>query len=202
MRVLLALTLLASGCTLSGLSPVADESGSDTGVGSDTGPSSPGAYDPYAGLAEDPACEDFDGTPYAGATGFFVGDYQVQGNILSGFEEWVLFANSTWESATPYPGWDCAIRWDVFGTINEPKDCVGCSHEIALDLTWNEPESTCQPALQEIEGPDGEGNVVYYVQALPDGTARFEFPSGTYIGTGILTGARAAWASEGQCAVF
>ena len=39
----------------------------------------------------------------------------------------MLFANSTWESATPYPGWDCAIRWDVFGTINEPK-FLACSN--------------------------------------------------------------------------
>lgn len=204
MRPLLPAIALLAACTMNGLTPVNDagqDGGNDTGSLTEE-EQTVDAFDPYENVAANPACEDFDGTPYNGATSYFVGEFTIDGDLIYGYEEWVLFANSTWQSASPYPGWDCKVRWDAFGTILPRKTCVGCSHEVSFDLTWNEDRSDCQPALQQIEGPAGEGNITYYVQARPDGTARFEFPSGTHLGDGVFGADRAAYVSDSQCTVF
>lgn len=169
------------------------------GDGSDTGSEDTGStdFDPYEGLAGDPECEDFEGTPYNGATGFFVGEFAIDGDILTGVEDWVLFANAEWQTNG---GSDCTMRWDAFGTVSEPTGCTGCSHEIALDLTFDGDASDCVQGLEDIEGQDG--NVTYYVFAQPDGTARFEFTDGDLLGNGVLTETRAAYVSEAQCNVF
>ncbi|TNE92301.1 MAG: hypothetical protein EP330_02240 [Deltaproteobacteria bacterium] len=186
----LALTLLLIGCA------------GDNGTGDDTGTDGPD-FDPYEGMEENPNCEDFEGTPVPGATTYFMGEYAIDADVVTGYEEWVLFANDAWEDPTiARPGWDCAIRWDVFGTVSEPTDCVGCTHQLSLSFTWNEDESDCQPDLQALEGPDNEGGAVYYVQAGNDGYARYEFSSGTFLGDGVLTSTRGAYQSEQRCAFF
>lgn len=189
MRTTAILSILLIGCA-----------GSNGDNGSDTGTTEGPDFDPYEGLTGSSECEDFDGTPYAGATSFFVGEFTIADGILTGHEDWVLFANSTWEVADPYPGWDCTMRWEAFGTVSEPADCTGCSHEIAIDLTFDEDGSDCQPELQTFEGTDG--NVTYYVQAQADGTARWEFTDGTLLGEGVLTDSRGAYVSGQSCEVF
>lgn len=196
------LSLLAlAGCTLGGLTPVED-TGIGTDEGNDTGSTNtdsgnPEAFDPYAGLGPDQACEDFEGTPYTGATGYFVGEFSYSEGVLTGHEDWLLYANSTWQASN---GYDCFLRWDAFGTISGATSCVGCSHEIQLDLTFNGEESNCPQDLENIEGQDG--NVTYYVQAQANGDARFEFTDGDFLGDGVLANGRAAYVSDPQCNVF
>ncbi|TNE92300.1 MAG: hypothetical protein EP330_02235 [Deltaproteobacteria bacterium] len=196
MRVLLIPVLLA-GCTLGGLTPVDEGSdeGSDTGSSGDTG--SAQSFDPYDGLGANAECDDFDGTPYTGATGYFVGEFTFSDGLLTGYEDWILYPNQSWSNMGQGP---CYLRWNAFGTVSGPVDCVGCSHEIVLDLTFDGETSNCPQNLEDIEGNDG--NVTYYVQASPNGTARFEFTDGDFLGNGVLIDGRAAYVSDPQCNVF
>lgn len=195
--------MLVGGCTLGGLSPVDENddnpSGSDTGGGTDGDTGIAGTFDPYVGLEASSGCEDFDGTPYTGATGFFIGEFNYADGVLTGVEDWLLFPNSTWEAASE-PGYDCFLRWDAFGTVREGTSCVGCSHEVSIDLTFDGETSNCPQELENSEGNDG--NVTYYIQAMPDGTARYEFVDGTFLADGVFGSGRSAYVSPASCKVF
>ncbi|MCO4745597.1 MAG: hypothetical protein KC912_12465 [Proteobacteria bacterium] len=184
MRIL-TLALVLTACT--------DESTTD-----DTG-TSPDTFDPYAGLAAQPGCEEVSGTATPGATGYFVGDFSIDDGVVEGVEEWVLFANQAWKDSND-EGADCSLKWDVFGTISEADSCVGCTHEIAIDASFDGEGSDCVQGLEDAEGSDL--NVIYYVQASSDGTATWEFQSGTTLGEGIVNDTRAAYVSESACKWF
>lgn len=182
----LSLVILLAACT-----------GPDEGADSGTEPVG-GDYDPYQGLAHDTACNEISGTAAAGATGYFVGDYDVSGGSVTGVEEWVLFSNPTWQDVSSAT--DCSLVWDISGAINEPSSCTGCTHEVAVSATFNGTTSDCVQGLEDIEGNDFQ--VTYYLQVGSDGSASWNLPSGTYIGDGVLNDVQAAFTSESSCNWF
>lgn len=171
-----------------------DSGGSDTGVTDDIA-----SWDPYDGLVHDTACNDVSGSPVAGATGFFVGDFDVNGSNLQGVEEWVLFANPTWTQAGG-PATSCFLRWNVVGTLGEPDSCVGCTHELTATGSFDADASNCPTALEEIEGV--ELDLKYFIQRRSSGEATWTFESGTTLGDGVVTSDRAAYVTDSACNWF
>ena len=99
-----------------------------------------------------------------------MGEFAIEQGVLTGYEEWVLFANDRWEDPTiARPGTDCAIRWEVFGTVSEPTECVGCTHELAIDLTAI-PEG---PAVASAAAGDTWRFQAWFRDANPTATSNF-----------------------------
>lgn len=187
MRISVLLLVLA-GCAGGG------GSATDTGSGNDTGSSTNNRPDILAGLgAED--CEDFDGTPYTGATSYFAGEYDISGETLSGKEYWMLIPNTQWAADGVT---ECIMVWDITGTST---DCTtGCTTQLAISAVFNPEASDCPQELEDIEG--GDFSVTYDVSDA-GGTATVNFTSsGNFLGSGTYEQDRVTWVSDYQCEIF
>lgn len=178
----------------------------DTGLGSDSATGDNGGdtgstatWDPYNGLAGVTACDKVSGTPAAGATGYFVGDYSISGSTFQGVEDWVLFANQAWIDAAD-TGRDCTMRWNVVGNVEEPSSCIGCTDELVVQATFDAGVSDCPEGLEQYEGTDFVTR--YYVNASDPNNASFSFESGTEFASGVLSSARGAYLTEYSCNWF
>ena len=152
--------------------------------------------DPYPA---DPNCNDFEGTPVAGATGWFIGEFEIDGNSVEGYEVWALLANPAWEETGE--GYDCQIVWNMSGVVEPPVNCASCEHSLVLDANINYDASTCTPRLIQTE--DQPFTVVYNVRENSDGSTDFLFAeSSRMLGTGTSDNSSANYISDSRCFFF
>ena len=104
------------------------------------------------GLGEDgTSCEDFQGTPVSGATGYYVGEFNWadNGEDVTGYEAWVLYANDEWERVDDEAR-DCYILWTVTGEKQgQPQGCASCDFSLALHMTFDRATSTSLWVFQD-----------------------------------------------------
>lgn len=156
-------------------------------------------------LVANPGCDDWtdtDGTVYeiAGATSWFIGEFEVDGDQVTGFEYWVLYPNDTWTAADGTT--NCQVAWYATGTTTD--GCPSCDYELDLHMTLEMPATNCPDAfVDSVKTDDSEFDVVYEVRINGD-TARFTFASsGNTLGEGPATSDTAfAYVTEPTCKWF
>lgn len=177
-----ALILLLAGCNPNGEDPIDD------------------IPDPFEDAPEyDTACDGYDGTPIAGAMGWFVGNFRVfNDDTVEGTEVWALIANDTWVETGE--GMDCQLVWNVAGIVEDPQGCVSCDYAITIDAQPSVSASTCHDRFYQAEGlPFTE---TYNVRILQDNTAEFLYTSGALLGTGTAQGDTVSYESDPRCFFF
>jgi len=133
-----------------------------------------------------------------GATSYFYGIYKDTAGGFTGYEEWHLFANETWEGSD---GYDCVMRWTVDATAGEVENCGGCDVALDVTLTFDEACSTCPETL--IEAEKGTSFETYEVMRRSDGTSRWFFgESGNEFGSGQSNGSAMNFATDESCRWF
>lgn len=148
------------------------------------------------------ACEEalyFDQVP--GATGYFVGEFELDGcGKVRGTETWILFANEKW---IEHDGYDCRMVWSVSGTVGDPnfKGDYGLTMTAVIDKS-----ATDCPK-------DGFGTPIYVgdttmelrydVEVHADGTSTVTFAeSGNLVGEGYANAGHLNFASKRLCHFF
>ena len=137
------------------------------------------------------------GTPPAGATGFFVGDFALRDDeTVAGQEKWILFANARWEELG---GGDCVVVWNMTGTHQDPTGaCAACSYSLELAATLDTQATDCPADLYV----GVESFAVVYNVLVSGDSATFYYESGNTVGTGTAQSAKASYISEGSCLYF
>jgi hypothetical protein len=147
----------------------------------------------------DPACDGFEGTPIAGATGWFNGELSINGDEVDGTESWELLSNETWEATGE--GYDCHVVWRVSGIKTESTSCGACDYTLSLDATPDLEASDCHPAFLDVEAIPF--NVDYDVLIRADGTAQIQFAdSGTVLAQGEANNGGLVYQTDPRCFFF
>ena len=128
-------------------------------------------------------CHDYDGTPTNSAATYYVGNFVLDGNTVSGIESVFFIASETLSELEGWEAGKCEMHWIVSGETTEPTTCASCDIAFSLQGSPSLTDSTCPDGLQEEELISVE--LFYNVERLDDGTAIFYMPSGAYLGTGI-----------------
>jgi hypothetical protein len=139
---------------------------------------------------ENTECQDFEGTPLAGAAVFFAGNFLYTEGTIQGIESAFHLASDSWENG------DCEIHISVSGIATDPVGCSSC--DLAFDITASMigGQSDCPEALQE----DYQSyQVIYNVQRMDDGTANWFFESGTAFASGTHGDGNLTYLSDPQC---
>ncbi len=196
--ILFSLLALSLTTACEGRDPVDTDTDTDTDTDSDTDTDADGDIPDYwEDLGAHEGCEDYDGYPVPGATGFFMGDFSISGEEVSGHETWALFANQAWKDAGED---DCEILWSVSGTVGSPVACATC--DLSLDLTAqvSPADSSCPEKL--FEGEESFA-VTYDVRVNSDGTTDFYYASsGNELGGWYGNDHRVTYVTDGQCHWF
>lgn len=139
-------------------------------------------------------CQDFDGTPLAGAAVYFAGTMAVNGSTVTGVENVYFIANDTWIEAGED---DCEIAISVSGSVGDPLGCTICDMSVEIAATMIDSQSNCPEGLQV----DYESyTVTYDIQTLDDGTANWFFhQSGNQFATGTHSDTSLEYLSDAQC---
>jgi len=170
------------------------EDGGDDGTGS-------GAQldDPRTAAGPDPGCEDYDGTPIPGATGFFYGQYVATADetVWEGEEQWLLFANDAWRE---HGEDDCVITWTTTAIwTEEAGTCGSCEYGLTVEANIDLARTSCPEGLYE---GDESFTVVYGVDVAGE-VATYSFASsGTEVGTGHAVDGGSNFLSAGSCLYF
>lgn len=139
---------------------------------------------------ENSNCQDFEGTPLAGAAVFFAGNFLYAEDTIQGIESVFHVASDSWDYG------DCEIHLSISGTAADPVGCATC--DLAFDITASMigAQSDCPEALQE----DYQSyQVIYNVQRMDDGTANWFFESGTAFASGTYDDSSLTYLSDPQC---
>jgi hypothetical protein len=156
--------------------------------------------DLWEGMGFDEACSDYDGVQVAGATSWFVGEYDVDFSAgeATGTEWWVLYANDPWTSAG---GRDCAIEWTVHALVTDVSACATCDFGLYAEGIPDLEASDCPEELEDFEAIPWD--VTYDVRVDADGTATFYFgDTGTLVGTGFALDDHVEWRRDSACVWF
>ena len=181
MRTLLLLTLSLAACTAS-----SDTDGNEDGI--------PQPLDnpfPY-----DDSCDGFDGTPVAGAWGWWVGDFRVDGDSVEGYEVWALLTNDEWASGGE--GRDCQLTYNINGLIGPTQNCASCDFSVEIDATINHDASDCHDAF--VLAHDDPYSVTYNVRTTSSGVTEVLFAaSGNPVGEGSSNNRGFNFTSNPRC---
>ena len=90
-------------------------------------------------------CQDFEGTPVAGAAVYFSGTFGLDGDTVRGVEAVYFVANETWQETGQD---DCQIMLNVSGNLTDGGNCSICDVGLALSATIDEANSNCPEGLQ------------------------------------------------------
>ena len=181
---------------------VSDDSNSQLGSGDPDHPSDNVAAD--FGLEKNPDCEQVhdqeSGESYelAGATSYFVGDFAIDGDTVSGFESWVLFANATWSAGE---GYDCQFIWSAEGTKTEPQ-CMNCAYGLQMHMVMDMVGSNCVAELKNDTASDAAEFDVYYDVAVENGKSTFYFKNGNLLGHGDASASEVTYVTDPACKWF
>jgi len=139
-----------------------------------------------------------DGPGNEGADSYFWGSFTLDGDKVTGQEHWVLFANAKWEKKG---GSDCAILWNVEGTVVPPLGCSECQTGLHLRATPNVTNSNCPEGLVKKEAKSQE--LRYDLRKDSDGTSHIFFAkSGKRLGQGYHDGDAFNYISDHACRWF
>jgi hypothetical protein len=127
-------------------------------------------------------CQDFEGTPLAGAARYFWGEYH--GNATEGWtgqEAAYIFANDAWKDLG---GEDCVALWAVSAVAGSNGSCPTCELGISVSAVYDLVNSTCPEAMY-----GGDFSTAYAVDTEVDGagvgtTTWYYASSADRIGTG------------------
>ena len=156
------------------------------------------------GLTENPSCEQVrdqesgESHDLAGATSYFVGNFAIDGDEVSGFEAWVLFANDTWSAGE---GYDCQFVWASQGSKVAPQ-CLGCAYGLEMHMTMDMVGSNCVAGLKNATASDSAEFDITYDVEVKDGKSTFYFENGNVLGTGTATESTITYVSEPACKWF
>lgn len=210
-RFVLALTLAALGT--GGLLGACSDKGLDVDSGDDGAPGTTGTTggddgggggtvdlpDPRTSAAADPGCEDFEGTPIAGATGYFYGQFVTTADpdVWAGQEQWILFSNQAWRDVGED---DCVITWSTTATRTDGAGtCSTCDYGLTVQASIDIANTSCPEGLWEGE----ETFQVVYGVAVDGGTATYYYASsGNFLGTGHAADGGSNYLSDGSCLYF
>ena len=153
--------------------------------------------DARTGLSADPQCETLRGGSHPGATGYYVGRLDVNGESVTGEETWVLFANSAWRAKG---AGDCQITWAVRGRTAPPRNCPGCSVAVILDASIDFANSNCIEGLtQSVVNRAKHQTFFYNVQTAANGVMTVSYESGKVLGTGHPAEGQIAYTTASAC---
>lgn len=180
----------------------------DTGVNDDTRPVPDGGGDrptenglpDWSWDLDETGCEIQEATGVAGpgATTYFYGMYTRSGSGFSGYEEWHVFANDTWEENG---GYDCTIKWNVTAVESEPGPCAACDLNLFVQFTVNEAASNCPDDL--IEDASASTSVQYDILRSDNGSSQWFFGgSGAQFGTGAWNSDAMNFITSKSCSWF
>jgi hypothetical protein len=144
-------------------------------------------------------CEDLDGTAHPGASTYFAGSYSVNGETLTGLEEAIYVANSSWEPILGAS--DCRVTWALTGTVVASSACTTCDLHIQVSAMLDESQSDCPSEL----AADWQSSwtETYGVARNDDGSADWYFgSSGEYFASGNHSGSNIDFLSDVQCSWF
>lgn len=206
MQVVLIAALL--GAALSGCdgpkAPDDTAGGSDTGGGGGDGGASD-LPDLLTGL-DTGDCEGYtesDGTfyPIPGAATYFYGVYERSGDVWTGEERWIQFANASWKDAGQG---DCTVYYGADATETDPSACPSCDIGLDTVLVVDATLTDCPKDLYT--GTDGE--TVYGIKLASDGTSTWFYGnsgtdySGTQFGAGYYNDGAMSFLSEKACKYY
>lgn len=197
--------LLAVGCNDGGWGVAGDTDGvgNPDGDGSDAAPWEEGSdgSDIWDLVWKEDRCEGFDGTPVAGATSFFAGDFRVDQETgdAEGLEYWLLKANDRWQELDEE---DCKVVWVVKAEVAEGS-CNACDFDLIVEGTMNDALSNCPNGLQDLEA---EWSERYAIIQLPDGSLIWHFVREdgdvAEFADGFWDGTRFVFVTEPTCMFF
>ena len=104
-----------------------------------------------------------------GAASYFYTELTLNGDNVSGIEEWILFANKKWKQNN---GNDCVVRWRLEGSRVDTKACGSCDYGLEMTNTMDMTGSTCPNKMAK--GSTGEP-IQYDVKLNGDGTTKLYF---------------------------
>jgi len=93
-------------------------------------------------------CEEFSGSPLAGAAAYFLGTYVHTADGWEGEEELRVFANSTWAANG---GADCSVFWITSASETDPAGCGNCDLGLAVGASIDVARTTCPKDLSQGE---------------------------------------------------
>ncbi len=156
--------------------------------------------DPTENLEPDSDCESVLDADVPGATSYFVGDFDISGDTVTGMEYWILFANTPWQELD---GEDCQVQWQVEGSKGEAIACSACQYSLNLNMEVDRTTSTCPEGLTPSETDvDASFSVSYDVFISENNETTFYFDSGNLLGAGYTRQGRLTYISQGTCKWF
>ena len=146
-------------------------------------------------------CEELtlEGTEVLCATGYFAGEFNLQGDDLEGYTYWLLLPNPPLHETG---GWgdECIIAWETFGKKSDPVDCGSCDYSVVVDAYVLPRDPRCPQGLYDHEGNDF--TETYNVRERGGNDATIYFVSGTELGRGESTNRRLWYVSEQRSHFF
>lgn len=151
------------------------------------------------------ACES--GPGKEGAEGYFAGDLTFNGNTVTGWEKWILFATSEWIAKG---GKDCSITWTITGKVADKGACLDCDSGMSFHA---EPQaSDCpdelvhghkSPTGQTVGGEGGPFDEKYAFKKDASGHVTVYFAkSGKRLAEGYHKDNRLNYLSDRKCNWF
>ena len=116
-----------------------------------------------------------------GAVDYFHDQLDIAADgTVTGTETWILYANKKLEAKWSAEGISspCKVTWTLKGKTVSPK-----RGDVGLHLINTLVDTTC-PKETVNKYTDTNQTIIYNVQKQPDGTARFTFNSGKFVGEG------------------
>ena len=149
-------------------------------------------------LEADVNCEDLEGTPHPGATTYFAGEYLINGNSITGTEEAIYVANSSWADIIGSD--ECRVTWAMTGEIIDFSACSTCDLHIEVNAGIDEANSNCP---EELAGWESFWTGTYGIKRESDGSVTWYFGgTGAEFATGTYSDPQINFLSEGQCSWF
>ena len=143
-----------------------------------------------------------------GADSYFYGELSVDGDKVTGMEQWILFANPKWQAKG---GADCVMEWALTGTTTGTGSCADCDSGVKLHATFRSGKGCPEELIIGRERPDGkrvggEGqdwDNAYALKKKGDGSLAVYFAkSGKLLGEGHSKGSRYNYLSAHACKWF
>lgn len=149
-----------------------------------------------------------------GADTYWVGEFTINGNSVTGFERWHIFANSKLQASSHWGvGPSCVLEFKVTGSTQGTGSCSGCDLGIKIHAEPNL-SSNCPKELvfgrddphggsKKVGGHGAPYDVNYGIQRKPDGTAVVFFAdSGKRLAQGYHKGSGVTYVTDHKCSWF
>lgn len=127
-------------------------------------------------------CQDYNGAEGYGAGTYYVGNFVLNGESLSGIESAFFMANENLSELEEWESGSCEIHWVVTGGTTSPVGCASCDIAFSLQASMSIPDSTCP---EDLRSGFESMELFYNVERAGDGTSTWYMEEGAYLGSGI-----------------